>query len=264
MRKINLLSIVIPYYNRRQLLINTLKSINYFKEKYPIEIIIVDDGSSKEHQINDITNLFSDLNINLIVVERHEIKWRGASFAYNTGFNAVNGDVVLINCAESFHAGNIIKYIFNNLDTKSYMSFSTYCVDNDLNEIINNIDWNNSDVINKIDNFKHIKSFTNYWGSHSSNYTLIPYCAAINREDIEILSGYDERFMDGIGYDDYDLVYRINHLKLKTELIDKPYCIHQFHMPTTYSNTINLDFLHYLENNYPNRIKADMNKIYIK
>jgi len=38
-----------------------------------------------------------------------------------------------------------------------------------------------------------------------------PYCAAIRREDMEQLSGYDERFIDGIGYDDYDFIDRVRN-----------------------------------------------------
>ena len=47
------ISIVMGYYNRKQQTINTL---NYFKnyKDYNFEVIIVDDNSTPEHQLDDI------------------------------------------------------------------------------------------------------------------------------------------------------------------------------------------------------------------
>src|SRR5574338_471661 len=98
-----MLSIVLPYHNRKSLLFNTLKSLEYYGGD--TEIIIVDDGSSSEHQVYDAQELFPSLNIRLIVNKR-DCKWRTPTIAYNTGFKAVTGDTILINCAECMHVGN--------------------------------------------------------------------------------------------------------------------------------------------------------------
>ncbi len=255
-----LLSIVMPYYNRRTLLLNTLKSIEYSKGTHLIEVIIVDDGSDKEHQINDICDIFPNLNINLIVITKSINKWRVPTIAYNVGFSAVKGDVILINCAEGFHAGNIIDYVFKNFKEKSYMSFSTYAGNIKTTEVLTNwgINENEDSFINKI------KPLSNEWHSHSTNYTLIPYCAAINTEDMETLSGYDERFVNGIGYDDYEFIDRVKNLRLELSLIDTPFCIHQWHTPVVYANKSNLEFLKAVRKSDPYRVKAKMNKIYVK
>jgi glycosyltransferase involved in cell wall biosynthesis len=256
MYEIKLLSIVIPYYNRKQLLINTLKSINYFKSEYPIEIIIVDDGSNNEHQVNDISTLFPDLNINLIILSRDTSKWRGAAIAYNTGFDAATGDVILINSADTIHMGDIIGYIFKFLTEKSYISFSTYQGTPEMLGGFNNFNWEIPDVTKRLIDIG--LPYSNWWNSHSTNYTLIPYCGALTTENMRTLGGYDERFIKGIGYDDYDFIDRVKNLGLKTELIDDPFCVHQHHKATVYSNTINLDFLvGYLRKQFPNRIKAE-------
>ena len=78
------LSIVMPYYNRRNLLLNTLRSIEYFQQDYSVEIIIVDDGSDESHRINDINELFPGLDINLIILKREKDGFRDCCIAYNT------------------------------------------------------------------------------------------------------------------------------------------------------------------------------------
>ena len=253
-KEIKLLSIVIPYYNRRQLLINTLKSIARYKRYYPIEIIIIDDGSSKEHQIYDIEQVIPVLPIKLLVLERKEGKWRGPTIAYNIGFSQVKGDVVMINSSECYHNGDILGYVFNKMEDNEYISFSTY--------------MGNVDLTKKIEEGMHRFSTkvkgTAYWGSHSSNYTLIPYCAAICTKDLETLSGYDERFEFGVGYDDYDFTDRIKNLGLNTKLVDDPFIIHQWHQPTVYPNKVNINLLFSLREKDPNRVKAKTNKIYLK
>jgi len=258
-----LLSIVIPFYNRRQLLINVLRSICYFKKDYPIEVIIVDDGSTHPETIPDVAYLFPSLDINLIIIKRNKLeKKRTPVVAYNTGFNAATGDVILINSAECIHTGNIIGYVFNNLNPKSYLAFATYQGTYELNEIFNKLNWLDPDVMI----YAHIAmdDLQNGWHSHSSHQTFIPFCAAINREDLEILSGYDERFIKGIGYDDYDFTDRIENLGLAKRLIDSPFCVHQMHPSTVYSNTINIDLLSYLRKTKPKRIKALKNKFYVR
>lgn len=259
-----LLSIVMPYYNRRQLLINTLKSINYYKGDYPIEVIIVDDGSDTEHNINDIDTLFPNLNFNIITLQRNGRIHTTPVIAYNTGFNAVKGDMVLINCAECLHVGNIIKFIYDFLAPQQYISFSAYMSDVDLNRECGVIDWETGDSsLNNVRSKIRLSSHS-YWGCHSSIGNFIPYCAVINRKDLETLSGYDERFIVGIGYDDYDFTDRIDNLGVKSIAIDDPFVIHQYHAPTKYPDTKNLDFLLSLRKESPKRIKAENNVIYIK
>jgi len=228
------LSIVIPYYNRKQLLINVLKSIDYYSIGNNVELIVVDDGSDNQQQIYDIK--LKNLNINLIRIER-STKWRGPCIAYNIGFKAAMGDVIMINSSEVVHMGDVIGYVFKNMTPDKYIAFSTYMANED-------------EVLYKL-------IFNNFWGVHSSIGNSIPYCAAIGKEKMDILGGYDERFAKGIGFDDYDFTDRIYNLGLKMIIIDKPFVVHQWHKPTEYLNTINLDLLNYLRINFPDRIKAN-------
>ena len=166
MKEIKLLSIVTACFNRRQILLNTLKSINYFKQEYPIEVIIVDDTSREDQQINDVYDLFPNLNLNLIVVKRDPVVWRTPVVAYNMGFNIAKGDVILINGVDSLHLYDIIGYIFNNFEDKSYFNFSAYKGWSLPDGIFNNLNWNNSEELNNV--YHNINtSIPENWHIHS-------------------------------------------------------------------------------------------------
>jgi glycosyltransferase involved in cell wall biosynthesis len=264
------LSIVMAYFDRRQLLINTLKSIEYYSKGFPVELIIVDDGSSE--QINDINILFPHMNINLLIVEKENKTWNNPCVAYNMGFNLIKGDVVMITCPECIHVGNIIEYVFNKFKPNTYWAFSTYAGDNMLNEYFYDFVWMDEPeqkILNIIS-----PDFKNGWHSHSEPfyYTIIPFCGVISRKDLETLSGYDERFIDGWGCADYDLTDRIKNIGLETAIIDDPFCIHQHHEYSMLWKDINegrkvdtnIDRLNTLRQDFPNRKRAGFNKIYVR
>jgi glycosyltransferase involved in cell wall biosynthesis len=196
-----------------------------------VELIIVDDGSREK--IDDLKLIYP---IKLIKLPHHDT-WQNPCIVYNTGFNAATGELIMLNSSEVMHMGDITGYVQRNLKKGFYMSFAARM------ENVDGSEW---------------------WGVHSSMGNFIPYCAALTREDIESLSGYDERFKGSMGFDDYDFTRRVHNLGLKMICVDDPYCKHQYHMPTQYTNTINKDLLDYLDNHYPDRIKADENKIYVR
>ena len=237
------ISIVMPYYNRRNLLYNVLRYMNYSDET-----IIVDDGSSKEHEVYDFKDTFPNLNIRIIRLDRGG-GWRGCAIAYNVGFSAATGDVILINSSECVHVGDILGYVKNNLQPKSYMAFSSYAATPEINSLIDS------------GSLDRVLKTGSCWHSHSTHYTLIPYCAAISKEDMDILCGYDERFIEGVGFDDYEFIDRVNNLGLKTQLIDNPCVVHQWH-PTLDLDETNLELLQYMRIIAPNRIRPPENAYY--
>ena len=225
------LSIVIPYYNRKALLLNVLKSIEYHSKWHAVEIIIVDDGSNDENKVD-----FDFIDYKLIRLERSS-SWQGPCIAYNIGFKAVTGDIIMINSSEVVHNGNIIDYVYKNMKPDKYIAFSTYMM-------------RETDTLDRI-------SYDNFWGVHSTVGNFIPYCGVIAKEKMEILGGYDERFAKGIGFDDYDFTHRVKNLGIERICVDNPYALHQWHKPTDYPNTINRDLLEFLNTYFPDRIKAN-------
>jgi glycosyltransferase involved in cell wall biosynthesis len=87
--KNSLVSVIIPTYNRAELLKEAVLSI--FKQSYrPIECIVVDDGSTDDtyYIICDLKKLESD-NFTLIYIKQNKL---GAQVARNTGTRASTGE----------------------------------------------------------------------------------------------------------------------------------------------------------------------------
>ena len=77
--------------------------------------------------------------------------------------------------------------------------------------------------------------------NHSKyNPNAFHFCSAITRKDLDDLGGFDERYANGIGYDDMDLIARIRRKGMKVEIVDSPFVVHQAHEPTDYTNNQDL------------------------
>ena len=89
--------------------------------------------------------------------------------------------------------------------------------------------------------YNTIHDCQNGWYNHSIyNPNAFHFTSAITMKDLEELGGFDERYADGIGYDDMDLIARIRRKGMSVEIVDDPYVIHQAHTPTDYTNNQDL------------------------
>ncbi|MGX6605274.1 glycosyltransferase [Micromonosporaceae bacterium Da 78-11] len=84
-----LFSIIVPTYNRRDVVVGTLASIAAARRPGPCEVIVVIDGSS-DGTAEAITALDLDLPVTVITQEN-----RGAAAARNTGAAAAQGELLL-------------------------------------------------------------------------------------------------------------------------------------------------------------------------
>ncbi|HPI41243.1 MAG TPA: glycosyltransferase [Pseudobdellovibrionaceae bacterium] len=95
----DLVSIVIPSFNHEKFIKTALQSI--FNQTYrgPIEIILVDDGSS-DQTINIAKKLKSESSLNFQIIEQQN---QGAHAAINHGLQGCNGNyVAILNSDDSF------------------------------------------------------------------------------------------------------------------------------------------------------------------
>jgi GT2 family glycosyltransferase len=219
------ISIVMAYYNRKKLLINTLNSISRsLLSPELFEIIIVDDNSSEEHQLYDIKERFNHLNINIIEIKAKQKDWINSSITYNIGFNHIQFNRVIIQNPECFHTGDILLYTYDNLKSNDYIAYGAYSLKYD--DDINN--FNIKDIpINM--------RGENGWMNHSTIWPVYyHFCAAIYYNNILKLNGFDERYKDGIAFDDNELVERIKRCGLNMKIVDYPFVLHQYHFTDKY------------------------------
>lgn len=210
------------YYNRRSQLLKTLDSIRYYGDP---EIIIVDDAS---------TERIDDLDVKVIRIEPAQKWWiNGGSIQFNIGFAQAKGDIIIMQNPECIHTGDILSFA-SKIKRGEVLSFAAYSLDYHLD-----YDQFVPIVLKKLilSEPQRIQVAHHGWYNHSIHRPEgFHFCNAIRRNDLELIGGFDERFANGIGFDDNDLVRRIKRAGFNLRIIDDPFVIHQKHQRTDYDN----------------------------
>lgn len=266
------ISIVIAYHNRRDLFINTLKSISLYEYNSDLEIIVVDDASNNENKINDLGELFPDLDIKIIEVSEHYKWWYNPCIPFNMGFNEVTGDVVIIQNPECLHIGNIIKSVEENIKDNDYLVFGCYAINKEETNKICDLEFNENylenivNIITPLQNRRATDEKNSSWYQHSIyRNELLHFCSAMKTKDLIDLGGFDERFANGVAKDDREFIQRIIRKKMNIKTIDNPFVLHQRHEPTSYdkSDLVNINNIVFNKIKYEKTYKVN-NKIFKK
>ena len=244
------ISIVMGYYNRKPQLMNTL---NYFQNNYSnynYEVVIVDDNSSKEHQLDDIVTSYN-FPIKYIKISEEEKGRRiNPCVTYNKGFKAAEGEKVIIQNPECIHVGDILKYVKHKLTYDDYIAFSCYnCNSQDLTtELVQNMSLINDPSFN-------IKNNCTRWYNHPiARPVHYHFCAAMMNDNLKMLGGFSEEFAEGHSYDDNEILLSIKHnLQLNIKTIDPNeqgcFVIHQWHPRDAESKFTQEEFYNMLNKN---------------
>jgi len=220
-----MISIVMAYYNRRKLLTETLKSIERSEYK-DYEIIVVDDAS--DERIDDLE--FPSLRV--LRIEPKDKWYHNSCIPFNIGFKEAKGDVVLIQNPECLHVHDVLRYVADNITDRNYLSISAYSMDEDMTNSLPACMLPDYDSF--IDMFRRLPQqlANNYigWYNHPV-YRPVGYhfCCAITKKNLSILGGFDERYANGTGYEDDDLVDRVKRFGLELKIVDDVSVIHQWH-----------------------------------
>lgn len=224
------ISIVMAYYNRKTQFIHTLRSINQSKHKN-IELIVVDDNSDPSHSLDDLAKQYPFFK--LIKISSKEKTHTNPCVPYNIGIRKATGDIIVLQNPECLHVGDIMTDITNSLDEKTYIAYSCYALSDDLTNKLYGLGGE----------FEKIKAFVlslpqktfvlnnKYgWYNHPVHRPMgYHFLSAITKENMNKLNGFDERYKDGLSYDDDELLERIKRLGLKITIPTHVFAIHQFH-----------------------------------
>lgn len=224
-----MISVVTAYYNRKKLFIRTLESMKPFYGKIDFEVIVVDDGSRDEERLENLVQDFPFLRV--IRLEK-EYKWyKNPCIPFNVGFEAIKGDKVIIQNPECFHFDAILEFVDKNLTSNTYLSFGCYSLDQE-----------NTENDSLFEDKTHIKNLIKSndrvfktdgdlgWYNHSKfRPEAFHFCAAITLEDLLDLGGFDERYANGVGFDDDEFIWRIRAKKMNIKFVDELIVLHQNH-----------------------------------
>lgn len=224
-----MISIVTAYFNRKQLFINTLRSIKHQNSKYLLEVIAVDDGSDENERLEDLISEFPFLKI--IRLEKENKWYHNSCIPFNIGFKAAKGDLVIIQNPECFHYGNIIDFTAKNCKQNTYQSFGCFSLDKPAtNDIIKIFEEKKIQEIIQLNDKVAYEEGCAGWYNHSIHKAKgYHFCAAITKKDLESIGGFDELYALGIAYDDDDLLSRIKKKKIEIQFVDNELVLHQNH-----------------------------------
>jgi len=207
--------IVATYFERLPQLIKTVESLNRYK-RHDFEFIVVDDGSP--HDIN----IAGHRDFPLIILKLSNKTWFNSCIPFNKGFEFAlsrNPEIIILQNAECYHAGDILGYAEKHLTDDNYIPFPCYSLAE-------------SDTVppQKIDNRCASFDGDGAWYNHPV-YRPVGYhfCAAITANNLRKLNGFDERFMYGHDYEDNYWLHQVNTLGLRVDIPPEPFVYHQWH-----------------------------------
>jgi glycosyltransferase involved in cell wall biosynthesis len=223
------LTVVMTYRDRQEQLNRTLESIAQSKSR-DFRVIIVDDRSEKKITISgypfpiDILRLEGGMN--------NQKQWNNPCVAYNLGFYFAllplnKPDVIIIQNAECYHEGDILSHAKGILKDE-YWTYHCYSLGEGENT---GVRPNNRGASFDGDSA---------WYNHEL-YRPVGYhfCSAIRTENLIKINGFDERFLEGPGWDDNYFVHQVNTLGLKVKFIDYPFVYHQWHYTSDWKDKPN-------------------------
>jgi glycosyltransferase involved in cell wall biosynthesis len=224
-----MISIVTGYYNRKGLFARTLLSIS--KSAYKdIEVIAVDDGSSPEHRLEDLTTEYPFLKV--IRLEKENKWWINPCVTFNIGLRAAKGDIIVLQNPECLHVHDILSYFAENINDTNYISISAYGIDPPLTDELPKhiVDNTVDELVKSLPQVAYRGWTTLGWYNHSAHRPVhFHFCSAMSRNTMARLNGFDERFALGIGYDDDEIIVRLRKLGINLVIEDRISVIHQYH-----------------------------------
>ena len=235
------ISITTAYHNRKSHFLKTLEVLEANPVK-TFEIVVVDDGSNEEHRLEDIVNNFS-FDINLIRINPEDKKHINPCVPFNIAFKNARAERIIIQNPECVHVGNVLQSVKEILNKNEYHTFSCWAADEtESREIIKHptesLDIHIDNTIKKYQPKScHMIGDSNGWYNH---FQIRPVCfhfaSCIMKEDLLDLGGFDERYSDGVGYDDNEFLLRTRRKGMKISIVEHPLVVHLWHGVGNYIN----------------------------
>jgi GT2 family glycosyltransferase len=215
------ISIVMAYFNRRNLLLKTLEILEKHPLKEKIELIVVDDASESDHRLEGY--LDTSFETLLVRINPEHKTYINPGIPYNIGVNQARAKKIIIQNPECAHAGDLITPTLN-LKENTYLSFNCYALGDDTTNVFLKKDLSEmsfeqycSAAVRAVYALPQRSADTNggkrgeCWFNHSNiRPSAFHFAAALHKKDWDDLGGFSEDFAHGIGYEDTDFVRRVS------------------------------------------------------
>lgn len=195
-----MISVILPYWDRQAAADEALRSMAKAYRDLEIEVVVVDDG-------NPVPFVVPEVPLAIRVVRRplkHEP--RSCIAAWNEGVRRAAGDIICLSCAEVVHPRPVLAQMAAELENQGPMGYvlaAAWCPD-----------------------FRQ-------WHCHSSvpvptcpPGTGLSFCSMLRRSLYDLVGGFDEAYMEGVGYEDRDFVQRMHRAGARFVIRDDLVVIH--------------------------------------
>lgn len=234
-------SVLLPFYNRLPLLRATLDSFQHFYRSRDLEVVVVDDASDPQHRVEGLVGKY---DFDLRVVRIGEKSGVNPCYPYNVGARAASGDVLVLSSPETVHTADMyrISEDFTRLDHATYLQFSVFCLtdsrlrslllgDSPFPDKLSGLEAHKREFYANLGEFGY--PYNNRYGSWYTHSGIRPTClnffSALTRKTYFSLSGFDERFRYGTGYDDEEFKIRVLASGIRPVWLDEAVAIHVDH-----------------------------------
>lgn len=217
-------SIILPYFNRPQLR-DTFRSFkHHYNGRTDYEVIIVEDCKNtgeRRIQLQAIFREFKDINT-VYITDR--LPSYNPSHKYNIGVSLSRGDFLVISNPETFHEVDILA----GLDEEFNKNSDSYVICSCRSVIYEG----------KIEDYKEYKNyrlnpyfnFCESWYQHSLyRNEMFHFCSALSKKNYLKIGGFDEKYCNGIGFEDNNFLHRVKSNLIQIVLRDDLITLHIEH-----------------------------------
>jgi len=230
------ISVLMAHYKRSEILDHTLSIYEYSHDQSEldqVEFVIIDDSNGEDTRFPDIINKHRDkLRIKAAMINEGT---KNPVIPLNYAIKWAEGEYVLLTCCEIRPViPNILTRLYFHCELDRYVTCGAYSIsEQDTAMLIQN-----PKIEFDIPLFNKGVSTTPDigWLQHSKfRNERVTFFAAINRERLIEIGGYDEDFKDGWSWDDNELRDRIERNGFQIVTLDYILTLHLWHY-TTYKN----------------------------
>lgn len=229
-------SIVMAYYNRKDLTLKTFESINNSENAHNCEVIMVDDASREEHRLEDLIGKYK-FDLKIIRLEKEDKWYVNPCIPFNKGIQASTGDIIFLQNPECLHTGDLITFAINNLNSTQYFSFGCYSLNEESTNRIKELNLNKDGWLKElmfnispiVEGPVHVDGSLGWYNHSRFRPVGYHFCSAIFASQLKEMGGFDERYAPGYAFDDNEILARIMRKGLQVVVIDNPFVCHQWH-----------------------------------
>jgi GT2 family glycosyltransferase len=232
------ISVVIPTYNRAEILYRTLYSLCRQKDNNYELLVSVDDDQDKYEESVSVCKSFINEGASVRYFYTGQYKrgdgWSLESYPYNVGIRHAVGEIIILNSGDVISISNTIDQHRQRHKVDSVYVSTVHALIQEVQNKIDDYDWksNPSSLLFKGSCYK---MFTGIGKSYTAAYeyedagTPYHFQMSIRKDYLHKIRGFDEDFYGIMPCGDDDLAHRIKKLGLNFVYTPEILAVHQFH-----------------------------------